>query len=194
LVRGAEKLWKQATRNKFLDAVGDGSLPEDDFRRWLVQNYLFVLGFTDFVALVASKTPRPDQKVIITGLTALNEELDWLENHAQSNDLDLEAEPHVVCQRHIDYLFSSTYRYPSPVLLAIVYAVEVAYTVAWGRLAPKGPYAEYIKRWTRRQYLDYVVELMKVVDQSSHPDQQIAFNEVMRHEGDFWMMNWKAEA
>ena len=93
LVLGAGKLWKSATEAKFLDGVGDGTLPEEAFRRWLVQDYLFVLGFTDFVALVASKTPRPGQKVVIDGLTALNEELDWFEEHAQSRNIDLGVEP-----------------------------------------------------------------------------------------------------
>lgn len=191
LVRGAGELWQLATRAKFLEAVSDGTLLEDAFYRWLAQEYLFVLGFTDFVALVASKTPRPDQKVIITGLTALNEELDWLEEHAKSRDLDLDVESNVACQRYIDYLFSSTYRYPSPVLLAIVYGVEVVTTVAWGRLVPNGPYAEFIERWTRRQFLNYGLELMKAVDHSSHPDQQVAFNGILRHEIDFWATSWE---
>ena len=191
LVLGAGKLWKSGTEAKFLDAVGDGTLPEEAFRRWLVQDYLFVLGFTDFVALVASKTPRPGQKVVIDGLTALNEELDWFEEHAQSRNIDLGVEPYPVCQRYIDYLLASTYREPNPVLLAILYGVEVAYTVAWGRLKPEGLYAEFIQRWTHPGFQDYVAELMKLADAHEHPDQQAAFNEVMRREHDFWRMTWE---
>ena len=59
LAVGAGKFWELATRAKFLDAVGEGTLPHDVFQRWLAQDYLFVNGFTDFVALVTARTPRP---------------------------------------------------------------------------------------------------------------------------------------
>jgi thiaminase/transcriptional activator TenA len=183
-------LWKSATEAEFLDAIGNGTLPEEAFRRWLMQDYLFVLGFTDFVALVASKTPRPGQKVVIDGLTALNEELDWFEEHAQSRRIDLNVEAHPTCQRYIDFLLASTYRDTNPVLLAVFFGVEVAYTAAWGKLEPKGPYAEFIERWTHPGFQDYVDALMKLADDHPHPDQQAAFNEVMRREHDFWRMTW----
>ena len=44
LALGAGELWDLGTRAEFLNAVGDGSLPEDAFNRWLVQDYLFVRG------------------------------------------------------------------------------------------------------------------------------------------------------
>lgn len=191
LVVGSGELWRAATTAEFLDAVGDGTLPQEAFHRWLVQDYLFVLGFTDFVALVASKTPRPDQKVVIGGLTALNEELDWFESHARSRGLDLSVEPHPVCQAYVDFLLASTYRHPNPVLLAILYGVEVAYTVAWGRLKAEGPYAEFIGRWTQPPFQDYVLQLMEVADRYPQPAQQPAFDEVMRREREFWRMTWE---
>ena len=40
LALGAGELWDLGTRAEFLNAVGDGSLPEDVFNRWLVQDYL----------------------------------------------------------------------------------------------------------------------------------------------------------
>ena len=139
LARGTGELWDLGTRAAFLDAVGDGTLPEEAFNRWLVQDYQFVKGFTAFAALTAAKTPRPGQSVLIAGLSAIDQELDWFEEHAGSRGLDLDVDPHPVCRRYVDFLTRAGYSEPFEVLLAIFFGVEVAYTVAWGELEARGP-------------------------------------------------------
>ena len=39
---------------------------------------------------------------------------------------------------------------------------------------------------------DYVRQLLKLCEQHAHADQQSQFNEVLRHERDFWQMIWEA--
>ncbi len=191
LALGAGELWDLGTRAEFLNAVGDGSLPEDAFSRWLVQDYLFVRGFTAFLSLTVAKTPRPGQSALIAGLSALDDELDWFEAHAQARSLDLGVELHPACQRYVDFLIAAGYSEPFQVLLALFYGVEVAYTVAWGRLEVRGPYAEFIARWTHEDFQAYVRVLSRLVDEHPHPRQQAMFDEVMRHERDFWRMTWE---
>ncbi len=190
LATGAGELWHRGVTARFLDAVGDGSLPEEAFHRWLVQDYLFVQGFTRFLALAASRTPRPAQSVLLGGLAALDAELGWFEGHAGSRGLDLGAAAHPTCRRYVDFLVASAYTEPVEVLLAILFGVEVAYTVAWGKLEAKGPYAEFIERWTSTEFQQYVAELLRLADAHRHPGRQPAFDEVMRHERDFWRMTW----
>jgi thiaminase/transcriptional activator TenA len=192
LPAGAGELWQAGTTARFLDAVGDGTLPQEAFHRWLVQDYLFVKGFTRFAALTAAQTPRPALSTLIGGLVALDAELAWFEEHARARDLELTSEAHPTCRRYADFLIASAYSQPVEVALAIFYGVEVAYTVAWGRLQAEGPYAEFIERWTSPEFTAYVTELMGIADEHSHPGQQAAFNDVMRHEREFWNMAWEA--
>lgn len=191
LAVGAGQLWDAGTRAAFLDAVGDGTLPAAAFHRWLVQDYLFVRGFTDFVAASAARTPRPEQRLLIAGLAALDQELEWFEGHAERRGLDLGTAPHPICRRYVDFLIAAAYTRPFEVLLAILYGVEVAYTVAWGRFPAEGPYAEFIERWTHPGFAAYVESLRAAADAHPHPGQQPAFDEVMRHEADFWRMTWE---
>ena len=191
LATDAGELWRRGVTARFLDAVGDGSLPEEAFRRWLVQDYLFVQGFTRFLALAASRTPRPAQSTLIGGLAALDAELAWFEGHAEARGLDLGAAAHPTCRRYVDFLVASAYTKPVEALLAILYGVEVAYTVAWGKLETTGPYAEFIERWTSTEFQQYVAELLRLADAYPHLGQQPAFDEVMRHERDFWRMTWR---
>ncbi len=103
--------------------------------------------------------------------------------------------PDIACPRRIGSFLPWWRGYFSApgfqVLLALFYGVEVAYTVAWGRLEAQGPYAEFIARWTHEDFQAYVRVLSRLVDEHPHPRQQAMFNEVMRHERDFWRMTWE---
>jgi len=191
LVRGAGARWRHGTTAAFLDAVGDGTLPRDAFDRWLVQDALFVREFTRFAALVAAKVPRDAQKAVIGGLAALDDEQDWFERSVDSRGLDLGAEANPVCRRYADHILAAGYQESTPVLLAMFFGIEVAYCVAWGNLTAEGPYREFIDRWTNPGFVSYVLQLGVLADRYASPDQQRAFNEVMRHEEAFWRMTWE---
>ena len=192
LVIASGKLWPQATEAEFLSAIEDGTLPEAAFGRWLVQDYLFAQGLTSFQAIAAARAPRRSQKILIAGLTALDNEMEWFESTAAKQDIDLEAAPHPICRRYCDFLIASAYSKPFSVLLAILYAVEASYLVAWSALHRTGPYAEFIERWSNDQFVTYVRGLLELCAQHFHPDQQEHFNEVLHHERDFWRMTWEA--
>ena len=190
LVVGAGRLWHEATEVDFLSAIRDDRLPEENFHRWLVQDYYFVRGFATCVALGAGKTPRPAQKTLIAGLAALDSELDWFEANADRRGWSLDAVKHPVCQRYVDFLIAAAYQSPFETLLTIIFAVEAAYFAGWSSLAPSGPYAEFIERWSNDGFAAYVCELQHRCEQHPHDAQQRWFNEVLRHEFDFWQMTW----
>ena len=190
LAQGSAGAWREGTTGEFLTAIGEERLPTEAFERWLVQDYLFVRGLTQFMAILISKTPRPAQKTLIAGLVAFDAELDWFELHLSQRQLDLNADAHPTCKRYVDYLLQLGYSQNFKVLLAAIYGVEVSYLYAWSALEAKGPYAEFITRWTTPEFASYVGELHDLCDTHPHPDQQRVFTEVMRHERDFWRMTW----
>jgi thiaminase/transcriptional activator TenA len=191
LVKGAGELWRRGTTAAFLEAVGDGTLPREAFDRWLVQDALFVQDFTRFAAVVAAKASRDAQKVLIGGLIALDDELDWFERHTHDRGLDLSEEPHPVCRRYADHILAACYEAETPVLLAMFFGIEAAYCAGWGRLTAEGPYEEFIERWTNPQFVAYVGQLGELADSCADPGQQAAFNDIMRHEEAFWRMTWE---
>ena len=191
LIAAAGDLWPQATRAAFLDAIAEGQLPEEAFRRWLAQDYLFAKGLTSFQAVAAAKTPRGSQSLLIQGLVAMDHEMDWFEANAAKMRIDLSVEPHRVCRRYVDYLIAASYAQQFEVLLAILFGVEASYPVAWSRLKPEGPYAQFIERWSSQHFVEYVQGLRDLAERHPHPRQQDDFNEVLRHERDFWSMTWE---
>ncbi|PRC46097.1 TenA family transcriptional regulator, partial [Mycobacterium sp. ITM-2017-0098] len=50
-----DELWDAATRHRFLDAVRDGTIADQDFNRWLVQDALFVRDLLTFQARLLAR-------------------------------------------------------------------------------------------------------------------------------------------
>ncbi|MEO0618716.1 MAG: thiaminase II [Pseudomonadota bacterium] len=57
LKSGAAEEWHAYTHHRFTDAMADGSLQEDAFKVYLVQDYLFLIEFARAYALAAYKAP-----------------------------------------------------------------------------------------------------------------------------------------
>ena len=191
LVVAGGDLWRQATQAAFLNAVAQGTLPAEAFQRWLVQDYLFAQGMARFQCIMTARAPRPAFTPLIGGLGALEAELTWFEHHAERLGLDLAARPHRTCRRYVDFLIAAAYGEPFAVLTAILYGVEVSYLAAWSALRPTGPYAELITRGSNPKFAEYVRSLLALAREHPHAGQQEAFNEVLRHEADFWQMTWE---
>ena len=191
LIRNAGPLWNEATRSPFLDATAAGTLPPEAFGRWLGQDYLFAKGLTAYQAITLAKSPRECHKPLISGLAALDNEMDWFEAHAARLELNLDQTPHPACRAYIDFLMRAAYTQPYPVLLAILFGVEVSYLAAWSALQPAGPYTEFIERWSSAAFADYVARLCALAEQHPHDAAQENFNTVLVHERDFWKMSWE---
>jgi len=191
LVRNAGPLWGAATRSPFLDALAAGDLPADALRRWLAQDYLFAKNLMAFQALLLAKAPRDCHKPLIEGLSALDREMAWFEAHAVRRQMDLAIPLHSIGRSYTDFLMRCAYTQPSPVLLTILFGVEAAYLAAWSALAPSGPYAEFIERWSSADFAAYVAALGGLAERHPHEAAQEYFNEVLVHEREFWKMSWE---
>lgn len=191
LIAAAGPVWRDATRSPFLDAAAAGTLPEEAFRRWLAQDYLFARGLTAFQAIALAKAPRDAHRVLIQGLVALDNELEWFETHAGRRGISLAGPPHPVCRAYLDFLMRNAYTQPWPVLAAILFGVEASYLAAWSALAPAGPYAEFIERWSNPSFVAYVSRLAELAARYPHSDAQQAFDQVLVYERDFWQMAWE---
>jgi formylaminopyrimidine deformylase / aminopyrimidine aminohydrolase len=191
LVRNAGPLWDEATRSPFLDALATGRLAADAFRRWLSQDCLFANDLMAFQAILLAKAPRDWHKPLLGGLAALDQELDWFESSAARLQVDLDILPHPTYRRYTDFLMRCAYTQPCGVLLAILFGVEASYHAAWSALAPSGPYAEFIKRWSNPDFGAYTTTLGGLAERNLQEAAQEHFNEVLAHERDFWKMAWE---
>lgn len=195
LIQAYPQVWHDATTHPFLAACKSGRIRPQQFNTWLVQDYLFVNEFTRMVATALTAAPIHHFDVLLSGLTALKDELEWFRTKAAERDLNLNTPAQATCLEYCrlmhsfaeaDYVMQAT----------ALWAIELAYNQGWQRpgLMPE-PYAEFADRWGNAGFTAYVQQLERQADEvlARSPDSlqaqaRDAFLTVARLERGFWQM------
>jgi thiaminase/transcriptional activator TenA len=191
--------WQAATIHPFLQACQSGTIEPTQFHTWLVQDYLFVTEFTRFVGRVLAAAPIQDFDVLLVGLSALQDELQWFGEKAAERSLTLSTPPCLTCQRYSDFM-GNLVNAPYAVQAVALWAIEYAYNQGWqlpGKMPP--PYDEFADRWGNVGFTEYVQSLARQADaalQVATPEAiakaQQVFLRVVALERDFWQMAYDA--
>ncbi len=180
-----ESLWEAATQHPFLDAVRDGTITDDAFNRWLVQDALFVADLLTFQARLLARAPRSARAVIVGGCAALVDELDWFADQATRRGLDLSqpAEPATLAYR---LLLQRLDIEPYDAAITALWVLERVYLLAWTSAASDGsPFAEFIEHWTAPAFAAYVDGLGELASPEQHAE---LVGDVLSHEVAVWDM------
>ena len=94
----AEPLWEAQLQHPFVRGLGDGTLEEERFKRWVLQDYRYLMEFARVFAWAAAKADRLESMAWYAGVLdlTLNTEMELHREYAARFDLsaaDLEAEP-----------------------------------------------------------------------------------------------------
>jgi formylaminopyrimidine deformylase / aminopyrimidine aminohydrolase len=173
----------------------DGTLPQEAFRRWLIQDRHFIDGLYQAQARVIPLVTGEARRTLLNGVVALQEEMDWLADRATHLGLDLAAEPVDDCLAFTDYLQTLAFVAPSVALTAI-WAVERSYLDAWSAARPgAAPYREFVEHWSNDGFRAYVDALHRAANEAlqaaataEHAGAHLAFRRVMTFERRFWAM------
>jgi thiaminase/transcriptional activator TenA len=122
--------WQAATIHPFLQACQSGTIEPTQFHTWLVQDYLFVTEFTRFVGRVLAAAPIQDFDVLLVGLSALQDKLQWFGEKAAERSLTLSTPPCLTCQRYSDFM-GNLVNAPYAVQAVALWAIEYAYNQGW---------------------------------------------------------------
>ena len=178
--------WRAATLHPFLLGVHHGDLAEGVFAAWLQQDHLFVGDLLGFQARLLAKAPRSGQKILATGLVALEAELTWFEENAIRDGVVLSRSRNPVTDAYrteLDQLLMK----PFEVGVTGLWALELAYLQAWRGSAPGAfEYREYVEHWTAPGFADYVAGLEQHAIDS--PAAEAAWLRIVRLERKFWDM------
>ncbi|MDJ0717056.1 MAG: TenA family transcriptional regulator [Prochloraceae cyanobacterium] len=195
LLEKHSQAWLAATVHPFLEQCKSGTIQQKQFNTWLVQDYLFVVEFTRFVARVLTNAPTHHFDVILGGLGALKDELNWFKVKARERQLTLETNLQDACSQYCKYL-EILADMPYAVQITALWAIELAYNQGW-QLPGDMPetYAEFADRWGNQNFTEYVKLLEQLADEAMSSASQTVqtqtesvFLEITRKERDFWEM------
>ncbi|WP_088893041.1 TenA family transcriptional regulator [Leptolyngbya ohadii] len=193
-------LWRDATVHPFLTQCQTGEIQPHQFNTWLVQDYLFVTEFTRLAGALVTWAPIDHFDVLLGGMTALKDELNWFREKATERQLTLDVPHQPTCQIYCAFMVNMATA-PYAVMATAFWAIELAYNQGWqlpGKMPE--PYTEFADRWGNPGFTEYVKLLEAQADamlQSASEEvleqAEQAFIKVAQLERDFWQMAFAAD-
>lgn len=207
-------LWNAATGHEFINELGDGSLPSDKFRRYFLQDYVFVNDLVKMAGIAVSKAPdlalaRPIEEFLHAILDAEDALfIDAFKTLGIPGAEYRSVEPLPTTAAFGNFLVRLAYEGSFREICCAMYATEGVY-LDWGeRLRKAGAdpvasgselgtfYRGWIDLHTEEVLGDIVRFLGGVVDGASESESSrlnTVFERALRYEIAFWEMSYKGE-
>ena len=208
LRKHAGATWVNYTHHPFLEQLANGTLPEVCFKRFLTQDYLFLIHFSRAYALLAAKSVRlNDIKDALAGLKSITEEMPLHVGYCakwgiSEKDLEneIEATQTIAYTRFVLDIGQIGDRLD---LMAALMPCVAGYAEIGMRLASSkntvfdgNPYAEWIKNYESEEYYQGVQTSIHMLNRLGGKDDSVArferladiFTTATRLEIEFWQM------
>ena len=209
LREGAGALWTDYVDHPFVRGLGDGTLPAPAFRRYLLQDYLFLTGFARAYALAGYKgTSVEDLRAASAGLAAILAEMplhvtfsaEWgLDEAAMAREA--EAQETIAYTRYVldCGLAGDLLDLHAALAPCVLGYAEIGARLA-ERPAPGNPYARWVEAYAGAEYRATAEAALDTLDrvsgQRGGPARltalQATFDTAVRLETAFWDMGWRA--
>lgn len=212
LYAAAEPIWAAQLDHPFVKGIGDGTLDEDLFKRWVLQDYRYLKEFARVFAWAVAKASRLESMswyAAVLNLT-LNTEMALHREYAARFDLtseDLEAEPMWPTTRaYTDFLVRTAADGDMLDLLAALLPCAWGYVYLAQKLAEARPpadqrYADWIQQYASEEFAQAAEWLRNELDDLAgdlSPERKEQLRETFvvssRYEWLFWEMCWTGEA
>ncbi len=212
LYAAAKPIWEAQVRHPFVAGIGDGSLDEDMFKRWVLQDYRYLKEFARVFAWAVAKAERLESMgwyAAVLNLT-LNTEMELHRKYAARFGLqpaDLEAaEMWPTTRAYTDFLVRTAADGDMADLVAALLPcawgyVHVAQQLAKGRPPQDQRYADWIAQYSSDEFAEATEWLkaeMNRLAATAPPEKRERLTELFlvssRYEWRFWEMCWNGEA
>ncbi len=202
-------LWERMVGHPFVHELIDGSLPTEKFRRYFLQDYLFVRDLSVFLSLAISKAPdfgaarklSAFLNVLVTGEEELFQR-SFREMGVSKEELgSIEYLP--ACRAFADYLVRLGHEGDFYEILMALFCTEGTYldwaqrAVEEGKTPAVAAYREWIEIHADQGLADFVAWMRSTLDAADLEGRRERLEEVfrtcLRYEVLFWDMAYKGE-
>jgi thiaminase (transcriptional activator TenA) len=208
----AAPVWEAQHAHPFVRGIGDGSLPEDRFRFYVRQDYLFLIDYGRLLALGAARAPRLEWMRRFAALagSVLESEMDLHRELAARWGVSaetLESErPAPATAAYCDFLLRTAALGDFAQLVAALLPCMWGYAEIGRRLADAGPpahagYAEWIATYADDEFAELATWCRELTDaaaaETTGPGRDrmhAAFGASSEHELAFWESAWRSGA
>jgi thiaminase (transcriptional activator TenA) len=208
----AADLWDAQLRHPFVQGLGDGTLEEERFKRWVLQDYLYLKEFARIFAWAVAKADRLESMAWYASVLdlTLNTEMELHRQYAARFGISteaLESEPMWPTTRaYTDFLVRTAADGDMAELLAALLPCAWGYCYVGQELARGDPpadqrYADWIAQYASEDFAAAAAWLRGELDrlaENAGPEQRQRLTALFllssRYEWMFWEMCWHGEA
>lgn len=206
-----DSIWDACFGHPFVQAIGRGDLDETAFRRFLVQDYLFLIDYARVLAVASAKAPDLESQTwfarLLDATLAAEMELhrrtcaDW---GITPGEL-VEAEPLPTTVAYTSYLVRTAAAGGAGEIGAALLPCQWGYADVGVRLKERGlpdhpRYAAWIESYADAGYVEltdwlrgFVDRLGAGIDDETFASWNRIFGTTLRYELAFWEMSWSGE-
>lgn len=200
LLAEAAPLWEKMLGHPFLSAVADGSIADETFKAWVVQDYLFIREALSFLSILHAKAPHHLRPTLGQTIVGIHQELDLFRKQAEAHGISFEgATMSFVCQAYAHFLKATAYERSFEEVFTVIYGTEKTYLDCWLRVkqeqAAPSRWQAFIDNWTSEAFQGFVTWLATTLDEiaahkSPHDLEAMRdlFLMTVRYEYMFWEM------
>jgi thiaminase/transcriptional activator TenA len=210
LREAAAPVWEAQIAHPFVRGIGDGTLPEDRFRFYIRQDYLFLIDYGRLLALAAARAPRLEWMRRFSALaqSVLETEMDLHRQFAARWDVsseELESERTApATDAYCDFLLRTASLGDFSELVAALLPCMWSYAEIGERLAAAGlpdhdGYAEWIAMYASDEFGQLAAWCRELTDAAAEgvadpgrARMHAAFRASSEHEIAFWDSAWRS--
>ncbi|MDQ7029765.1 MAG: hypothetical protein Q9O62_08315 [Ardenticatenia bacterium] len=205
LLAVAKPIWDATIAHPFLLATAEGTIPDDTFATWLVQDYFYVRELIPFMGVLIAKAPPDLRAPLAEAVVTFNRELDLFRRQAADHGIALDGHPMApTCHAYVNFMLVTAYSRPFAHAFTVHYAAEKAYLDAWTwvKRHQKAPsrWQAFIDNWSSPAFSQYVTWLAQTLDalaeavsESDRAAMEKLFLLTARYEYLFWEMAMSGE-
>ncbi len=211
LLADAAEIWEKYHAHPFVTGIGDGSLPQEKFRYYMIQDYLYLYEYAKVFAIGVSKARDERTMALFAGYVdrILHGEMEIHRGYMKRLGIDL-SEAEAACARlanlsYTSYMLKTAYEEGPAEIAASILSCAVSYEVIARKLAERFPgcakhpfYGEWIRGYADEGYHEANVELAELVERlaAGYAEKQVRhLSEIFRvcslYELCFWDMAWE---
>ncbi len=205
LLQVARSVWETTLAHPFLAAVADGTIADEVFKTWLVQDYFYVRELIPFMGVLIAKAPPGLRAPLSDAVVVFNQELALFREQAEAHGVTLEGkEMAPTCHAYVQFMLATAYGRSFEEAFTVHYAAEKAYLDAWtwvkAHQCGPSPWQAFIDNWSSDAFREYVDWVAKTLDElaAGKSEQELAAMErvfllTARYEYLFWEMAMSRE-
>lgn len=212
LYESAREIWEGYHNHPFVTGIGNGTLPLEKFRFFMIQDYLYLYQYSKLFSLGVVKASDHDLMRTFSAMTdaTLNGEMQTHKNYMARLGITKSDIAHsrasLVNSSYTNYMLCVGYNGDILDILVAVLSCAWSYEQIGQRLsdypnALNHPfYGEWIQSYISHDYhkivqenIDLVNHYGQAIDEERYHSLEDIFIRCSRYEGQFWEMSWNME-